>query len=70
MGWGLARNGGAARLPPSRAGSTTVSTIVFHSPQSGHRPTHLGDVLPHCWHTYTVLVFGKAIRSPNVRPAH
>jgi hypothetical protein len=35
----------------------TVSTKVFHSPQSGQRPVHLGCSLPHCWQTNMVRVF-------------
>jgi hypothetical protein len=37
---------------------TVLSTKVFHSPQSGQRPVHLGCSLPHCWQTNIVRVFG------------
>ena len=33
---------------------TISSTYVFHSPQEGHFPTHLGDSCPQLLHTYTV----------------
>lgn len=33
---------------------TTSSTYVFHAPQDGHFPTHLGESCPQLVHTYTV----------------
>src|SRR5256885_17105052 len=33
------------------------STNVFHCWHEGHRPIHFGEVAPHCWHTYWVLLF-------------
>ena len=38
--------GGAAR-PPLVLGAASCSTTVFHAPQAGHFPTHLGVSLPH-----------------------
>jgi hypothetical protein len=57
---------GRLPVPPSaRAGEdeaeeavTVLSTKVFHSPQSGQRPVHLGCSPPHCWHTNIVRVLG------------
>jgi hypothetical protein len=34
---------------------TTVSTKLFHSWQSGQRPSHFRLSLPHCWQAKTVL---------------
>jgi hypothetical protein len=31
--------------------------MVFHSPQSGHFPSHFGDWQPHFWQAYNVLIF-------------
>src|SRR6478672_1559900 len=45
----------AAADPPP----TVISLYVFHSPQSGQRPCHLGDSLPHCWQTYMILVWAR-----------
>ena len=42
--------GGGERIPLS----TTVSTNVFQSPQSGQRPIHLGCTAPHSWQTKRV----------------
>ena len=36
---------------PGAGSCTMVSTSVFHSPQSGHLPCHLGCALPHTWQT-------------------
>src|SRR5689334_142949 len=36
---------------------TLISVKVFHAPQSGQRPCHLGDSLPHSWQTYMVRVW-------------
>src|SRR5215470_404060 len=33
------------------------SANVFHCWQPGHRPIHLGEYDPHCWHTYCVFAF-------------
>src|SRR3954451_25135455 len=35
---------------------TLISVKLFHSPQSGQRPCHLGDSLPHWRQTYMVRV--------------
>jgi len=37
--------------PALAAGRWTVSTSVFHSPQSGHLPIHLAWALPQFWQT-------------------
>lgn len=36
---------------------TTSSTYVFHSPQEGHLPIHLGESCPQLLHIYTVFSF-------------
>src|SRR5438128_7844027 len=36
---------------------TRSSTNVLHCWHDGQRPIHFGDVAPHCWHTYWVLLF-------------
>ena len=40
---------------------TMSSTIVFHSPQEGQRPIHLGLASPQEVQTYTVLNFSFGI---------
>src|SRR5437868_800678 len=45
----------AARASP--AAPTRSSTNVLHCWHDGHRPIHFGDVAPHCWQTYWVLLF-------------
>ena len=51
--------GTAWEMPPAgrapvprwgRAGSFTASSMVLHSPQPGHFPSHLGDSNPHWLH--------------------
>lgn len=37
------------------SGSTFSSTMVFHSPHAGHRPTHFGDSAPQLLQNHTVL---------------
>lgn len=37
--------------------ATVSSTIVFHSPQAGHRPIHFGLSFPHDLQNHTVFVF-------------
>ena len=44
----------AALLPPV---TTSFSTMVFHSPQAGHRPIHLLYSLPQWEQNHTDLVF-------------
>ena len=44
----------AALLPPV---TTSFSTMVFHSPQAGHRPIHLLYSLPQWLQNHTDLVF-------------
>ena len=39
------------RARPGAGSWTTVSTSVFHSPQSGHLPCHFGCALPQTWQT-------------------
>ena len=46
---GATAAGGDSTAPGRR--STISSTSVFHSPQAGQRPAHLGDWWPHCWQT-------------------
>jgi hypothetical protein len=41
--------------------ATVSSTIVFHSPQAGQRPIHLGLSLPHALQNHTVFVLTVAI---------
>jgi hypothetical protein len=41
--------------------ATRSSTIVFHSPHSGQRPSHLGDVLPQAVQPQIVLYLAFAI---------
>ena len=36
---------------------TRSSTIVFHAPQSGQRPTHLGELPPHSEQNHIVFSF-------------
>src|SRR5690606_10148675 len=67
VGWrGISRASISARLrmglaPASGAnrwfwaGAATVSVRVFHSPQCGHLPSHLGQLPPHSLHTKVVL---------------
>ena len=43
--------GAAPRL--SDAGAAFSSTNEFHAPQSGQRPSHLGDCAPHSWQANT-----------------
>lgn len=40
---------------------TFSSTKVFHSPQAGHLPIHLGDSYPHELQKYTDFIFVLAI---------
>jgi hypothetical protein len=44
---------------PAAAGVTFSSTKVFHSWHAGQRPIHFGELYPHCWQVYWVLVFIK-----------
>ncbi len=39
----------------------TSSTKVFHSPQDGHLPSHLGDSTPQFWQKKLVLVLDKLL---------
>ena len=43
------------------SGATVNSFIVFHWPQLGQRPTHLGDSCPHSEQTYTVLFLAMSV---------
>jgi hypothetical protein len=36
--------------------------MLFHDPQSGHFPSHLGDWLPHFWQAKMVLCFTDSPR--------
>ena len=39
------------------------STYVFHSAQSGHRPSHLGETAPQDWQAKTVVTLGRTTSS-------
>jgi hypothetical protein len=49
------------RVAPDGDRSSTVSTIVCHSPQAGHLPRYPGLIAPHCWHIHCVRAFGMVI---------
>gem|GEM_PF-2737910 len=55
---------GAAAGAPGFRLSRGCSTIVFHSPQAGQRPIHLGLSLPHEVQNQTVLTLFAIISSP------
>jgi hypothetical protein len=38
-----------------------ISLNVFHCPQEGHLPIHLGDSCPQFEHTYAVLSFAMIV---------
>jgi hypothetical protein len=40
--------------------------MLFHEPQSGHFPSHLGDWLPHFWQAKTVLCFTDSPRKDQM----
>jgi hypothetical protein len=46
------------------------STMLFHEPQSGHFPSHLGDWLPHFWQAKMVLCFTAAPRRCRLTCLH
>ena len=46
---------------PDFFAETVSSTYVFHCPQTGHLPIHLGDSLPQLLQKYTDLVFVIAL---------
>jgi hypothetical protein len=47
--------------PAPGGGLTEVSSaMLFHEPQSGHLPSHLGAWLPHFWQVNTVFCFTMA----------
>ena len=50
-------------LEEGRAGAIGSSTSVLNFPQSGQRPSHLGEVYPHSAHTNCVVAFGIIFRS-------
>jgi hypothetical protein len=41
------------------------SIKLFHSPQSGQRPSHFGSLCPQLLHTYTVFVLAITDYSPG-----
>jgi hypothetical protein len=43
----------SSRLTVLPSSFTTSSTYVFHSPQAGHFPIHLGDCEPQFWQKKT-----------------
>src|SRR4029079_7846850 len=47
--------------------SCRSSTKLFHSPQSGHRPSHLLLSNPHAWQPKTVLNFGDEAMPRSMR---
>lgn len=49
----------AAIVPLSAA--ILISLNVFHRPQLGHLPIHLGDSCPHSEHTYAILSFAISV---------
>ena len=44
-------------------GSFKISSMVFHSPQPGHFPTHLAVSKPHWLHWYMILLFPAMVHS-------
>ena len=52
----------ALLLRPDEEAGARSSTIVFHSPHSGHLPCHLGDSAPHDVQNHSVCVFFALIR--------
>src|SRR3569623_2305373 len=61
----------APAYPPSRAlrllaadGAATPSTSVFHSPQSGHCPAHIGHSAPHSLQRYMDFTLLTVRRAP------
>src|SRR5262249_57396635 len=55
MGWGRGRppGGGAPAGAPRSVGAGRSSTMQFHSPQSGQRPSHLELSNPQAWQAKT-----------------
>lgn len=43
--------------------ATFSSTIEFHAPQAGHRPSQRSDSLPHWLHSHTDLYLVLAIEA-------
>ena len=58
------RAAGPAEPPAVFAGTRTSSAMVFHSPQEGHFPYHLGDSQPHAEQTKTVFAFAAIFNHP------
>ena len=49
---------------------TFSSTKVFHSPQLGHLPNHLGDSLPQLLQKYTVFVLAITLHHSSSELTH
>src|SRR5712692_4785744 len=58
---------GARPLLAAVGTSCRSSTKLFHSPQSGHRPSHLLLSNPHAWQPKTVLNFGDEAMAASMR---
>src|SRR5258708_34786633 len=61
------RSDGARPLLAAVGTSCRSSTKLFHSPQSGHRPSHLLLSNPHAWQPKTVLNFGDEAMGARMR---
>lgn len=59
MGRGTAEEADPERTLLARGDSKTSSTNVFHSPQDGHFPIHLGELCPQFWQTYWTLALTR-----------
>ena len=67
-GWRSRRDSWSGRpLPPAGAGCCRSSAKLFHSPQSGQRPSHFELSKPQAWHAKTVLTLLIAARLPANR---
>jgi hypothetical protein len=59
--WSTLTGGCDATTPPAfdafEGATVGSSAIVFHSPQAGQRPIHLGDSYPHSLQKYAFLSF-------------
>ena len=54
---------GEREAPDADVTGTDSSTIVFHAPQAGQRPAHLGESAPHSLQNHTLLYLLLAISS-------
>ena len=61
----VATGEGEREVPEAVATGTDYSTIVFHAPQAGQRPAHLGESAPHSLQNHTDLYLALAITSSD-----